>query len=161
MAARTQDELTELLRVKGVRPTRQRVELLTELANEPNDATAQALWRRLRDERGSSLGLATVYRTLAVLREHDVVDALAHHGSELCYRLCGDAHHHHLVCRDCHRVVEIDQCELGEWIDNVAAAHGFTAAQHRLEVEGLCAECRTGASSSKTGKRLIHSRVSG
>lgn len=140
--ASTQDDLSALLRQKGVSPTRQRLELLTELANEPNDATAQELWSRLRQKPGSSLGLATVYRTLALLREHDVVDALAHHGSELCYRLCSDTHHHHLVCRDCHRVVELDNCTLDEWINRLAKQHGFNALDHSLEVEGVCADCR-------------------
>lgn len=142
MSAPTQDELAALLSEKGVRPTRQRLELLTELANEPNDATAQELWRRLRARQQSSVGLATVYRTLAVLRERQVVDTLAHHGTELCYRLCSSTHHHHLVCRDCHRVVELDECELGEWIGRLATKHGFTALDHSLEVEGICSDCR-------------------
>lgn len=145
MPARTQEDLETLLREKGVRPTRQRLELLSELAKEPNDVTAQELWRRLRDERRSSVGLATVYRTLALLRERAVVDTLAHHGSELCYRLCGEAHHHHLVCRDCHRVVELDHCELDDWIDTLAAQHAFIALEHRLEIEGRCDDCRRAA----------------
>jgi Fur family transcriptional regulator, ferric uptake regulator len=142
MPTRTQDDFVTLLRDKGVRPTRQRLDLLTELAHEPNDATAQELWRRLRARRQSSVGLATVYRTLAVLREREVVDTLAHHGTELCYRLCSDEHHHHLVCRECHRVVELDECDLGDWIDRLAARHGFTSLHHSLEVEGTCSNCR-------------------
>jgi len=142
MQAQTQDALSMLLRDRGVRPTRQRLELLRELESEPNDVTAQELWRRLRARTHSNVGLATVYRTLAVLRERGVVDALAHHGTELCYRLCSSAHHHHLVCRDCHRVVELDQCQLEGWIDELAAEHGFTALEHTLEVEGVCEQCR-------------------
>jgi Fur family transcriptional regulator, ferric uptake regulator len=142
VAIPTQGELQELLQANGVRPTRQRLELIGELAREPNDVTAQTLWRRLRDERESKVGLATVYRTLALLRDHHVIDALNHRGGELCYRLCSDTHHHHLVCRSCHRVVEIDGCDLGSWIETLADAHGFTDTDHRLEVAGVCAECR-------------------
>src|SRR4051812_35626166 len=86
-----------LLASKGVRLTRQRLEGPAELARERDDVTAQTLWRRLR-EHGSTTGLATVYRTLAVLSERGVIDALSHHGTELCYRLCSAAHHHHLTC---------------------------------------------------------------
>jgi Fur family transcriptional regulator, ferric uptake regulator len=135
-------DLADLLRRKGVRPTRQRLAVLAELADEPNDATAQELWRRLHDRSDSSLGLATVYRTLAVLRENDVIDALSHHGGELCYRLCAETHHHHLVCVSCHRVIEIDECDLDDWIDRVASRSGFAATEHRLEIEGLCSDCR-------------------
>ena len=133
--------LQELLTGKGVRPTPRRLEVLEELAREGNDVTAQELWGRLR-ERDSGTGLATVYRTLSLLAEKGVVDVLSHHGGEQCYRLCGDGHHHHLVCTRCHRVVEVGECDLGGWLDDVASRHGFVATDHRVEIAGLCADCR-------------------
>ena len=132
---------SELLARQGVRVTRQRLEVLVELSREQDDITAQELWRRLR-ERDSQTGLATVYRTLALLADKGVVDTLSHHGTELCYRLCTDAHHHHLVCSSCHRVVEVEQCGLGNWLDTVTAQHGFVATDHRVEITGLCRSCR-------------------
>jgi Fur family transcriptional regulator, ferric uptake regulator len=132
----------ELLERKGVRPTKQRVEILAELAREPDDVTAQALWRRLRGRRRSQIGLATVYRTLSLLNEHAVIDSLSHHGGELCYRLCTEAHHHHLVCSNCHRVVEVEECGLDEWLNSVTARHGFVPIEHHVEITGLCASCR-------------------
>jgi Fur family ferric uptake transcriptional regulator len=137
-----QARAAELLERHELRPTRQRVEILAELAREPDDVTAQALWRRLRGKRHSQIGLATVYRTLAILHEHGVIDALSHHGGELCYRLCTDAHHHHLVCSSCHRVVELEECGLDDWVDAAAARHGFVPTEHRVEITGLCAGCR-------------------
>jgi len=141
-AAQPRPDVAALLAAKGVRATKQRLEVLSELARERDDVTAQALWRRLR-ERDSGTGLATVYRTLAVLSEKGVIDALSHHGTELCYRLCSDAHHHHLTCSSCHRVVEIEQCGLDGWLDEVSRRHGFVATDHRIEVTGLCASCRS------------------
>jgi Fur family ferric uptake transcriptional regulator len=134
-------ELEQLLVRKDVRPTRQRLAVLSELAAERDDATAQSLWQRMRERGDQTIGLATVYRTLALLHEHGVIDALSHHGSERCYRLCSDAHHHHLVCTSCHRVVEVEQCGLGDWVDDVARTHGFVASEHRVEITGLCANC--------------------
>jgi Fur family transcriptional regulator, ferric uptake regulator len=134
-------DLAELLQRKGVRPTARRLEVLAELARERDDATAQQLWARLR-EREPRTGLATVYRTLALLSEHGVVDVLSHHGTEVCYRLCTDAHHHHLLCTSCHRVVEVEECDLGDWLERVAARHGFVATEHRIEIAGLCPDCR-------------------
>jgi Fur family ferric uptake transcriptional regulator len=133
--------LEDVLRRKGVRPTAKRVAVLEELANEPDDATAQSLWQRMRG-RDETIGLATVYRTLALLHEHGVIDALSHHEGERCYRLCGDEHHHHLVCERCHRVVEIVDCDLATWADAVARRHGFAAAEHHVEISGVCGDCR-------------------
>ena len=134
-------QVSELLERNGVRATPRRLEVLEELAQERDDVTAQQLWSRLR-ERDSRAGLATVYRTLALLSEKGVVDVLSHHGGEQCYRLCGEAHHHHLVCERCHRVVEVEGCDLGEWLDSVARRHGFIATDHQVEISGLCADCR-------------------
>ena len=135
-------DLPGLLARKGVRPTRARLEVLDELAREPDDVTAQALWRRLRERGDSRVGLATVYRTLALLNEQGVIDSLSHHGTEHCYRLCADTHHHHLLCSNCHRVIEVDECGLGDWLDEVSRRHGFVATDHRIEIVGLCAACR-------------------
>jgi Fur family ferric uptake transcriptional regulator len=130
-----------LLAQNGVRATPQRVFVLQELARESNDATAAQIYERLR-RRGTNIGLATVYRTLALLHERGVVDTLTHHAGELCYRLCGDDHHHHLVCTSCHRVVELPDCDLEPWVKRSAGKHGFTATGHQVEIAGLCTDCR-------------------
>ena len=142
MTQLSQAEAAELLEGRGVRATRQRVEILGELAREPDDVTAQALWRRLRGRRRSQIGLATVYRTLALLHEHGVIDSLSHHGGELCYRLCTGEHHHHLVCSNCHHVVEVEECGLDDWLAAVGRRHGFVPTDHTVEITGLCAGCR-------------------
>jgi Fur family ferric uptake transcriptional regulator len=134
-------ELRGLLATRGVRPTGPRLAVLGELAREEGDLTAQTLWRRLH-RRGGRVGLATVYRTLAILTETGIVDALSHHGSETCYRLCGEGHHHHLVCSGCHRVVEVEGCALDDWLEQVSAEHGFVTTGHVVELTGVCANCR-------------------
>jgi Fur family ferric uptake transcriptional regulator len=138
---RKRREATRVLQAVGTRATRQRVRVLAELMRERDDVTAQELYGRLRG-RGERMGLATVYRTLGLLAGEGVIDALSHHPGELCYRWCADEHHHHLVCSRCHRVVELGDCELDSWLDRISADHGFVATGHRLEVAGLCAECR-------------------
>ena len=130
-----------VLERSGLRVTRQRLLVLEALAGEPHDATAQQIHERLRGA-GERVGLATVYRTLGSLRDAGAIDALSHHRGETCFRLCSDAHHHHLLCSECHRVIELADCDLQDWLDEVAAAHGFVASDHQLEITGVCASCR-------------------
>jgi Fur family ferric uptake transcriptional regulator len=141
MAAPRQVDVEKLLVDHDIRATRQRLLVLAELAREPNDATAHELFARLRAH-GERIGLATIYRTLALLSERGVIDALAHHGGELCYRLCGESHHHHLTCSECHRVVELADCSLEPWVAQISASHGFEPTDHVVEVTGICAGCR-------------------
>jgi Fur family transcriptional regulator, ferric uptake regulator len=140
MAARQQDSRALLLE-RGIRPTPRRLAVLDVLAAEPNDATAQQIHAEL-GRRGHGTGLATVYRTLGLLNERGVVDALMHSPGETCYRLCGEEHHHHLVCSECHRVVELRECDLEVWLERASASHGFVATSHRLEATGVCSACR-------------------
>lgn len=141
MTVPPQPGIEGLLARHGVRATRQRVAVLSSLAAEPNDATAQEIHARLRE----TVGLATVYRTLSLLSEQGVVDAIVHRPGEICYRLCGDGHHHHLVCRECHRVVELEDCELDPWLARLGDEHGFQVDEHTVEVSGTCAECTRSA----------------
>lgn len=131
----------EVLEALALRPTRPRLLVASELMAERDDVTAQALHARLR-ARGHRTGLATVYRTLGLLSGAGAVDTIVHRRGELCYRWCGDEHHHHLVCSRCHRVVEVGGCEIDPWLRRVSAENGFVATGHRLELAGLCADCR-------------------
>jgi Fur family ferric uptake transcriptional regulator len=139
------EDFAQELRAAGIRPTRGRIAVLEELSREPDDATAQAIHRRLGVRR-KGVGLATVYRALHDLSAAGVVDALAHGGAETCYRLCGTGHHHHLVCSECHRVVELTGCRVGSWLGRAGAAEGFVVTGHTLEVAGVCESCRSRSS---------------
>ncbi|MEO6867744.1 MAG: transcriptional repressor [Gaiellales bacterium] len=127
------------LQSHSLRATSQRMLVLTELMRTKQDATAQELHTQLR-RAAPSLGLATVYRTLGKLVEAGVLDALQH-GHGTCYRWCAPGHHHHLTCVRCHSVVELHDCGVGAWADEIGATHGFTQVRHMVELSGLCASC--------------------
>ncbi len=102
--------------------------------------SAQSLHSRLR-ESGSPIGLATVYRALADLATEGEADSLQAEGESL-YRACTPGqHHHHLICRNCGLTVEIEADDVERWAQSVAAEHGFTQANHVVDVFGFCANC--------------------
>ncbi|WP_114906052.1 Fur family transcriptional regulator [Ornithinimicrobium murale] len=122
------------------RPTRQQAAVATALQEMEDFSSAQELHARLR-ETGETVGLATVYRTLTGLAESGEVDVLRTDEGEAIYRMCSTGHHHHLVCRDCGRAVEIEGPAVERWTDQVAAEHGFSDVAHTLEIFGTCADC--------------------
>lgn len=103
--------------------------------------SAQEIHHQLR-ARGTAVGLATVYRSLQALAEDDAVDTLRNEDGEVLYRKCSARHHHHLVCRSCGRVEEIEGPAVERWADTAAAEHGFTDVAHTVEIFGLCPACR-------------------
>lgn len=103
--------------------------------------SAQSLHATLKGS-GSTVGLATVYRALADLATEGDADSLQQDGESL-YRACTPGtHHHHLICRSCGTTVEIAADEVEDWAQRVAAEHGFTRAQHVVDVFGFCPDCQ-------------------
>ncbi|MCE0488409.1 Fur family transcriptional regulator [Ornithinimicrobium sediminis] len=121
------------------RPTRQQAAVTARLEMTEDFTSAQDLHARMR-ESGESVGLATVYRTLTALAASGEVDVLRTDDGEAVYRMCSTGHHHHLVCRDCGRTVEIEGPTVERWTERVAAEHGFTDVSHTLEIFGSCSD---------------------
>jgi Fur family ferric uptake transcriptional regulator len=131
-----------------VRQTRQAAAIEDMLREADGFRTAQELHDALR-HRGDQVGLTTVYRHLNLLVEHHLADVVNRGDGESQYRLCGAAgssgasdegHHHHIVCRECGRSVEVAGPEVEAWAERVAAAAGYTQISHTVELFGLCAE---------------------
>jgi Fur family transcriptional regulator, ferric uptake regulator len=122
------------------RATRQR-SAVTDLLNEVDDfRSAQDIHGLLLD-RGTKIGLRTVYRTLQQLADAGAVDVMRTGDGEAVYRRCSTGHHHHLVCRRCGRTVEVEGPAVERWAERVAKDHGFTDIGHTIEVFGMCSEC--------------------
>ncbi|MDP8970766.1 MAG: transcriptional repressor [Actinomycetota bacterium] len=127
------------LRGAGLRATRQRITVLASLRERADAVTAQDLHMELR-QAGEPIGLTTVYRTLTALADAGVLDRLDRAG-EQTFRLCGDVHHHHLVCQACGRVEEITADEVERWVRSVARRRGYQVTGHRADIFGVCGDC--------------------
>jgi Fur family transcriptional regulator, ferric uptake regulator len=122
------------------RRTRQRAAVGAIMATLDEFRTAQEVHAKLRDS-GEGIGLATVYRTLTQMAEQDEVDCIRTPDGQAAYRRCSSGHHHHLICRECGRTVEITPPSFEKWTTQIAAEHGFTQIDHELELFGRCANC--------------------
>jgi Fur family ferric uptake transcriptional regulator len=103
-------------------------------------ASAQELYQ-LMQRGGAKIGLTTVYRSLQTLVEDNFVDVLRRVDGEAMYRLCGDSHHHHLVCTKCGRTVEIEGGAIEKWARTITTEYGFRDVWHTAELYGTCSRC--------------------
>lgn len=123
------------------RSTNQRATITGALAEMNQFVSAQDLHGHLR-QRGSTVGLATVYRALQDLVVGGSADSLRNESGEVLYRHCNQpTHHHHLVCRSCGRTEEIDAPNIEKWARTVADTFGYVEVDHQIELFGICAEC--------------------
>lgn len=122
------------------RTTRQRTTIEKLLSDLDEFVTAQHVHEMLA-ARGSKVGIATVYRNLQKMAADGDIDVL-HIDGEALYRAC-DAreHHHHIVCRECGKAVEIEIPGFEQWVRTHANRHGYTEVNHTVEIFGLCPEC--------------------
>ncbi|MEZ3161333.1 Fur family transcriptional regulator [Microbacterium sp. BWT-B31] len=120
------------------RSTVQKEAITAALAQSPGFVSAQDLHQRLNDE-GNPVGLATVYRRLNALVEAGGADTIPVPGGQL-FRACRPGGHHHLVCEDCGKAVEIDPPS-EDWLLTAAQRNGYTITRHLLEAFGRCSDC--------------------
>lgn len=92
-----------------------------------------------------SVGRATVFRTIKLLQELELVCRVPLEDGSIRYQLSEGGHHHHLVCRQCGKFTEFSDLELDTRIQEQANLHGFSLQGHSVELYGLCSECAEAA----------------
>jgi Fur family ferric uptake transcriptional regulator len=97
------------------------------------------------------VGRATIFRSLEVLEELGFLEQIALPGGGHGFVACAPTtHHHHLLCSRCGRSADIAATGLSSILRDIATRSGYRIDSHRLEVFGLCPDCRS-AAPRKTG----------
>jgi len=129
------------LRERGFRLTPQREMVLSVMHEVEGMATADEIYGRVR-ERSAAVDISTVYRTLDLLQEFQMVACVDPGDGQHRYELLGvHGPHIHLVCQVCGAVVGIEQDLAQPLADRLLARHGFAVALDRLAIPGLCQQC--------------------
>lgn len=143
---------TQQLRERGFRMTPQREIILSVMHDLEALATADAIYSRVRGI-NSAVDISTVYRTLDLLQEFDLVSCVDVGGSQRRYELLGvHGAHMHLVCQNCGQVIGVDADAvgvLGEYLRDVC---GFQPALDHLTIPGLCKACAANPSVARHEK---------
>jgi Fur family ferric uptake transcriptional regulator len=138
-----EQELKEYLRQEGYRLTPERFEVLDAVMTEPGHFEADDLFFHLK-ESGSKVSRATVYKTLQILEECDLVyrQRVGKHGSRY-EKAFGRPHHDHLICIHCGKIVEFIDPVIENRQKNIASSHDFELINHSHQLFGLCPKCRS------------------
>ena len=131
------------LRDRRLPVTRQRIAVAEALVASEDHPSVELLRRRLL-QRGTHLGMATLYRAVDALvqsglaREHDFGEGFKRYEA-----VQERTEHAHLVCRRCAGVIEFSNERLERMLRMTADEHQFHYERHRVEVHGVCAGCRS------------------
>ena len=133
--------LLERLRERGLRLTPQRELVLAALHQLDGPATVDEICVRVHAV-SVSVDISTVYRTLELFQEFQLVSSFDSGDGKRRYEHLGvGAPHHHLVCRACGQVAPITQADLRPLAEHLAETYGFVVDEGDLTISGLCATC--------------------
>ena len=135
--------LNEGLKATGRRLTRTRRAVLSVLERAKYPLSASDLFDRLQKAQ-ISIDLVTVYRTLSVLKELELVSQLElHQEGQFRYEIReGREHHHHIRCRTCGKIADLLLCPLKKLQALIEKETQFIVNEHSLEFSGLCPKCQ-------------------
>lgn len=146
----SQEEFKEMLKKKGLKVTNQRLLVLEVLAeNRDRHMTAEDIYELVKEDY-PEIGLATIYRTVQLLLEMQLVDRINLDDGCVRYEIGentygdtnGKHHHHHLICRDCGRVLSFRDDLLEGLERHIEEETGFHVQNHELKFFGQCSKCR-------------------
>ena len=144
----TRPSLTEELSRRGVRMTPQRRLLVNIIQESPKHLDAATLLK-IAKQRDSEIDRATVYRTIALLKNLGLIDELdlMHlEGEKHYYEAKTSRDHCHMACFRCGAIMEYASSSFERLKQDIARQSGFQIRVVRLEVGGLCERCGKAAS---------------
>jgi Fur family ferric uptake transcriptional regulator len=145
------------LREKNLKSTAQRDDIAGVFFASHRHMSVDELYREVR-KINPRVGYATVYRTIKLLKDCGLADEQHFVDGQTRFENtdAGEQHHDHVICDRCGRIVEFSDEPLERLQEDIAARLGFVLARHRLELYGICRECREGARPAQAGDRIQH-----
>ena len=129
------------LRNAGYKLTNARITVLEVIQNLGGHVTSAEVLDAV-DHVDETIGRASVFRTLDLLTQLGIIRPTYIETSQTpTYVMLPGGHHHHVICTNCNRVIEFDDCGLGELEQKLQARLGITITGHLLEFYGLCEKC--------------------
>ena len=132
------------LRKSGLKSTSQRDVIARVFFASDRHISVEELYNEVKRV-NARIGYATVYRTMKLLTECGLAIERHFRDGEARYERAEDSHHDHLICDTCGKIVEFEEEQIEILQRQVARRLGFELRSHKMELYGVCRECRRGA----------------
>jgi len=127
--------------MEGHLVTSQRQLILSQIQKSGGHISAKELYRRA-SSKNKSISLATVYRTLRLFKELDLIEERRLGKVSCYYEIKESPEHQHLVCRCCGNVIEFDSDLVQRIIKRVHRDYDFNVTKTEVYIEGYCKKCK-------------------
>jgi Fur family ferric uptake transcriptional regulator len=137
----------QVLKESGHRLTPQRLMILMALRHVEGHLSAGRILQQVK-ESYPYVDASTVYRTLSVLKGMRLISETDVGGGEYQYEWLEPERHHHLICRNCDKLILLDHQHLASLGAEIFDSYGFDADMDHLAIFGLCQDCVASADKS-------------
>lgn len=137
------NELIVRLREQGLRITPQRIAILGTIIDSKEHLSAEEIYNQIHDQY-PMIGLATVYKTIALLKEMGEITELSFRNQVARYEIHDTPDHPHFICTGCGCIVDLEYKILDYFPETIAKETGLKIVKTRLEFYGLCQNCQSG-----------------
>ena len=137
------NDFKALLKKNALKFTIQREVILETLYNSDEHLTPESLHNLIQEKFPDlNTGIATVYRTLSLLEDSNMVTSLSFGAQGKKYELGAKNHHDHLICTNCGNITEFVDEQIEERQHKIANALGFNMQDHSMQIYGICKNCQ-------------------
>ncbi|MEO1954923.1 MAG: Fur family transcriptional regulator [Campylobacterales bacterium] len=135
-------EFKYILKSNGLKFTSQREAILQTLYDNPEHFTSENLYILVKKRYSSlNIGIATVYRTLALLEESGLVSSISLGIQGKKFEIANKPHHDHLIGEVCGKIVEFENKQIEELQHQIAKENNFKLTNHLMQLYGVCEDC--------------------
>jgi Fur family ferric uptake transcriptional regulator len=134
-------DIISRLSEQGYRLTPQRMMVLDAIENSEHHISAEEIYAQVI-AKYPHLNISTVYRTLELLHRLGLVTETDLGGGRVRYHPADKGHHHHLVCQECGRVIDLDESVMDNLKQVLQKDYNFTPDIRHLALFGTCADCK-------------------
>lgn len=144
----------EWIKEQGLKTTSQREDIAQVFFATNRHISVEELYSEVRQV-NPRVGYATVYRTMKLLKECGLAEERHFADGQARFEnLEAERHHDHVICERCGRIAEFVHPQIEELQEKVAQRFGFVATTHKMEIYGICQECREGRDARKELEKL-------
>ncbi|MBU0632672.1 transcriptional repressor [bacterium] len=137
------NDFKNLLKKNHLKFTIQREVILETLYNSDEHLSPESLYNLIQEKFPQlNTGIATIYRTLTLLEESDIVTSLSFGSQGKKYELGAKEHHDHMICTKCGHIAEFVDEEIEKRQQAISKELGFKMTDHSMQIYGICKNCQ-------------------
>ena len=136
-------QFKDILKQNSLKFTKQREVVLETMYHHDEHFSPESLYMLIKQNNPElNVGIATIYRTLNLLEESEIVTSLSFGANGKKFELGNKPHHDHMICKGCGEIIEFENDKIEQIQKDIAKEYDFKLTGHLMQLYGVCKKCQ-------------------